>query len=132
MPASARMLMNHSGKTLILCAKPQTLDLIRRGERVEISALPLGKDGHLDLEAALGLLAARGITRLMVEAGPTLAAAFAKAGLIDEWVLFTAPEKSGTGLRAIEPPLAEWQAKVHLIESRAVGPDLAQTFAARR
>ncbi len=42
----------------------------------------------LDLKDALELLAAKGITRLMVEGGPTLAAAFIGADLVDEAVLF--------------------------------------------
>ena len=41
------------------------------------------------------LLAGRGITRLMVEGGPTIAAAFLKADLVDEAVLFRAPARIG-------------------------------------
>jgi diaminohydroxyphosphoribosylaminopyrimidine deaminase/5-amino-6-(5-phosphoribosylamino)uracil reductase len=44
--------------------------------------------GLLDLQAALRMLAQRGITRLMVEGGPTVAAAFLKADLVDEAVMF--------------------------------------------
>ena len=43
-------------------------------------------DGRLDLGAVLKLLARRGITRLMVETGPILAAAFVRADLVDEAV----------------------------------------------
>jgi diaminohydroxyphosphoribosylaminopyrimidine deaminase/5-amino-6-(5-phosphoribosylamino)uracil reductase len=46
-----------------------------------------GSADRRDLAAALKLLAARGITRLMVEGGPTVAAAFLSAGLVDEAVL---------------------------------------------
>jgi diaminohydroxyphosphoribosylaminopyrimidine deaminase/5-amino-6-(5-phosphoribosylamino)uracil reductase len=42
----------------------------------------------LDLATVLQLVAARGITRLMVEGGPTLAAALIRADLVDEAVLF--------------------------------------------
>ena len=54
------------------------------------------------------LLAGRGITRLMVEGGPTVAAAFLKADLIDEAVLFRAPAEIGLdGIDALEGlPLA--------------------------
>src|SRR5207302_1140860 len=41
-------------------------------------------DGRLDLTAVLERLAERGITRLMVEAGPILAAAVLTADLVDE------------------------------------------------
>jgi diaminohydroxyphosphoribosylaminopyrimidine deaminase / 5-amino-6-(5-phosphoribosylamino)uracil reductase len=50
-----------------------------------------GSGGKLDLAAVLKLLAERGITRLMIEAGPILAAAFVRADLVDEVALFRSP-----------------------------------------
>ena len=41
-------------------------------------------DGRIDVAAALRLLAGRGITRLMVEGGPRVAASFVTADLVDE------------------------------------------------
>jgi diaminohydroxyphosphoribosylaminopyrimidine deaminase/5-amino-6-(5-phosphoribosylamino)uracil reductase len=59
--------------------------------------------GRLDLAAALKLIAARGITRLMVEGGPILAAALLAADLIDEAVLFHSPTVVGAnGVDALE------------------------------
>lgn len=132
MPASARMLMNPDGKTLILCAKPQNLDGIRRPDHVEITAIPQGEADHLDLRAALGALAAMGITRVMVEAGPTLAEAFARAGMIDTFVLLTGPERAGNGFAAISPALADWRSRSHLVERRGIGHDLSETYEAGR
>ena len=49
------------------------------------------------------LLAARGITRLMVEGGPTVAAAFVAADLVDEAALLRAPRPIGPdGIDALE------------------------------
>ena len=48
-------------------------------------------EGGLDLDAAAKLLALRGITRLMVEAGPRIAASFLNHGLVDEADIFEAP-----------------------------------------
>jgi len=48
-------------------------------------------EGGLDLDAAVKLLALRGITRLMVEAGPRIAASFLNHGLVDEADIFEAP-----------------------------------------
>jgi diaminohydroxyphosphoribosylaminopyrimidine deaminase/5-amino-6-(5-phosphoribosylamino)uracil reductase len=45
-------------------------------------------EGRLDLPQALGALAGRGISRLMVEGGPTVASAMIAAGLADEIALF--------------------------------------------
>ena len=41
-------------------------------------------DGRLDLDEVLKVLAEQGITRLMVEGGPTVAAPFVAADLVDE------------------------------------------------
>jgi diaminohydroxyphosphoribosylaminopyrimidine deaminase/5-amino-6-(5-phosphoribosylamino)uracil reductase len=62
-----------------------------------------GKDGRPDLNEVLRLLAARGITRLMVESGPMVSAAFIAAGLADEIALFRAEMTIGAdGLDALE------------------------------
>jgi diaminohydroxyphosphoribosylaminopyrimidine deaminase/5-amino-6-(5-phosphoribosylamino)uracil reductase len=45
----------------------------------------------------LKLLAARGVTRLMVEGGPILAAALVAADLIDEAVRYLSPTVVGAG-----------------------------------
>jgi diaminohydroxyphosphoribosylaminopyrimidine deaminase/5-amino-6-(5-phosphoribosylamino)uracil reductase len=59
-------------------------------------------DGKLDLSAVLKTLAVRGITRLMVEGGPIVAAAFVAAGLVDEAALFRSPNALGEGIDALE------------------------------
>jgi diaminohydroxyphosphoribosylaminopyrimidine deaminase / 5-amino-6-(5-phosphoribosylamino)uracil reductase len=60
-------------------------------------------DGRIDPAVVLRRLAERGITRLMVEAGPTLAAAFVKADLVDEAVLLRAATSIGTrGIDALQ------------------------------
>ena len=62
-----------------------------------------GSADRLGLAAALELIAERGITRLMVEGGPTLAAAFLAAGLVDEAVLFQSPKVVGAdGIDALD------------------------------
>ena len=45
--------------------------------------------GHLDLTAALKILAAKGLTRILSEGGGTVAAGLVKAGLVDELAMFT-------------------------------------------
>jgi diaminohydroxyphosphoribosylaminopyrimidine deaminase/5-amino-6-(5-phosphoribosylamino)uracil reductase len=51
--------------------------------------------GGVDLQAVLDRLAAREVNELLVECGPTLAGAFAAAGLIDELILYVAPTLLG-------------------------------------
>jgi diaminohydroxyphosphoribosylaminopyrimidine deaminase / 5-amino-6-(5-phosphoribosylamino)uracil reductase len=55
------------------------------------------REGRLDISAVLKLIAGRGVTRLMVEGGPTLAASFLAADLVDEAVLFRSPKIVGPG-----------------------------------
>jgi diaminohydroxyphosphoribosylaminopyrimidine deaminase/5-amino-6-(5-phosphoribosylamino)uracil reductase len=69
---------------------------------VEVVTAPDAPDGHLDLRLALAALAARGLTRVLVEGGGTLAAALLRARLVDRLVWFQAPLLiGGDGLAAI-------------------------------
>jgi diaminohydroxyphosphoribosylaminopyrimidine deaminase/5-amino-6-(5-phosphoribosylamino)uracil reductase len=54
-----------------------------------------GDSGRLDLPTLLKDLAARGVTRLMVEGGPTLACALISGDLVDEAVLFVSAATIG-------------------------------------
>jgi diaminohydroxyphosphoribosylaminopyrimidine deaminase/5-amino-6-(5-phosphoribosylamino)uracil reductase len=57
----------------------------------------------IDPAAALKILAARGITRLMAEAGPILAASLIEADLADEVALFRSQASIGAdGIDALE------------------------------
>jgi diaminohydroxyphosphoribosylaminopyrimidine deaminase/5-amino-6-(5-phosphoribosylamino)uracil reductase len=51
--------------------------------------------GHVDLLAALELLAQNEITSVLLEGGPTLAGAFWRAGLVDRVTAFVAPRLLG-------------------------------------
>jgi diaminohydroxyphosphoribosylaminopyrimidine deaminase/5-amino-6-(5-phosphoribosylamino)uracil reductase len=88
--------------------------------------------GRLDLAAAMRLLADRGITRLMVEGGPIVAAAFVAADLVDEAALLRGANAIGPdGIEALDAmPLAALTASPRL-RSRgieAVGDDTIETF----
>jgi diaminohydroxyphosphoribosylaminopyrimidine deaminase/5-amino-6-(5-phosphoribosylamino)uracil reductase len=88
------------------------------------------KNGRLDLPAALKLLASRGVTRLMVEGGPTLAAALIGADLVDEAILFHSPVVIGEyGVTALEPR-ARAMLRQHLkcISSEPVGSDRQEKY----
>jgi diaminohydroxyphosphoribosylaminopyrimidine deaminase/5-amino-6-(5-phosphoribosylamino)uracil reductase len=91
--------------------------------------------GRLDLTAVLERLAARGITRLMVEAGPILAAAMLDADLVDEAALLRSSKVIGPdGIDALEGlPLTALtrSARLELIRTELVGQDTID-FLARR
>ncbi len=48
-----------------------------------------GSNGHVDLRKLLVELAGRGINEVLVEAGPRLAGAFARQGLVDEYQILS-------------------------------------------
>ena len=91
----------------------------------ELLALP-GADGHVDLRKLLQELASRGVNEVLVEAGPSLAGAFAQAGLVDEYQIFIAAKFLGSSAR----PLLDWPLarmaeaqELNIVEMRAVGDD---------
>ncbi len=88
--------------------------------------------GRLDLGAVLKVLAGRGITRLMVETGPILAAAFLRAGYIDDAVVFRSPTTIGpTGIDALDglPLSALTQSPTfRAAGSENIGTDVVETF----
>ena len=88
--------------------------------------------GGFDLPGVLELLAARGITRLMLEGGPTLAAAFLAQDLIDEAVLFRSTKVVGpAGIEALHGiPLAALTQSTQLsrVTSESLGGDLCEVF----
>src|ERR1700674_2726492 len=62
-----------------------------------------GSAGGLDLSAVLKQIATRGITRVMLEGGGKIAAAFVGADLVDEAALFRSPNTVGSdGVDALE------------------------------
>ena len=54
---------------------------------VEVRRMPADADGSLSLVVVLESLAAEGVTRVLVEGGPTIAGAFLAADLVDEVVI---------------------------------------------
>jgi diaminohydroxyphosphoribosylaminopyrimidine deaminase/5-amino-6-(5-phosphoribosylamino)uracil reductase len=94
-----------------------------------------GAQGRLDLAAVLERLTERGITRLMVEAGPILAAAFIGADLVDEAALLRSRTLIGPeGIDALEGlSLAALtrSPQLELVRTELVGADTID-FLARR
>ncbi len=88
-------------------------------------------DGRLDLSQVLKVLAEQGITRLMVEGGPTLAGALAAAGLVDEMALLHGPREIGeTGIDPLEGmPLDGFTGQLQARGREQIGPDALEIFA---
>jgi diaminohydroxyphosphoribosylaminopyrimidine deaminase/5-amino-6-(5-phosphoribosylamino)uracil reductase len=110
-------------------ASPVAEDILK-AKGVEVFRVN-GKDGRLDLAAVLKTLGERGITRLMVEGGPTIAASLLKADLVDEAALFRSPNPLGEGIDVLEglPLTALTQSpKLKPVASETVGGDTLETF----
>jgi diaminohydroxyphosphoribosylaminopyrimidine deaminase/5-amino-6-(5-phosphoribosylamino)uracil reductase len=86
--------------------------------------------GRLDLDEVLKILAEQGITRLLVEGGPTVAAALVSADLVDAAVLLRSPKTIGdTGIAPLEGMKLE--ALIGKMKSRGsepVGADTLETY----
>jgi diaminohydroxyphosphoribosylaminopyrimidine deaminase/5-amino-6-(5-phosphoribosylamino)uracil reductase len=102
---------------------------------VTLIDVPVDKDQVLDLGAALKLLAARGLTRLLVEGGARLAGALFRARLVDRVAWFhsnlvlggdATPAIAGLGLKALtEAP------RFSLASSTRFGEDMLDIYEAR-
>ncbi|HEV2628550.1 MAG TPA: bifunctional diaminohydroxyphosphoribosylaminopyrimidine deaminase/5-amino-6-(5-phosphoribosylamino)uracil reductase RibD [Pseudolabrys sp.] len=87
-------------------------------------------DGRLDLDAVLKTLNGEGITRLMVEGGPTVAASFVAAGLVDEVALLRGLTQIGAnGIDALEGlPLGKLTEGMTPLGSETLGVDTLEWY----
>ena len=97
----------------------------------EILVLPAAH-GRVDLPALMHELGRRGLNEIHAEAGATLNGALLEAGLVDEWIAYTAPVVMGADARGPFnlPPLADMAQRRHfkLHDTRMVGGDLRLTL----
>jgi diaminohydroxyphosphoribosylaminopyrimidine deaminase / 5-amino-6-(5-phosphoribosylamino)uracil reductase len=88
------------------------------------------ENGKLDVAEVLKTLATEGITRLMVEGGPRVAASFAAADLIDEAVLLHGPMRIGQ--EGIDPldglRLEALTRAMKLVADEQLGPDTLRHY----
>jgi diaminohydroxyphosphoribosylaminopyrimidine deaminase/5-amino-6-(5-phosphoribosylamino)uracil reductase len=134
-PPTAHVL-SVAGPTLILtrdAGSPLAAPLRESGASVESVAAGAG---GLDLEAVLARLAALECNEVLVEAGPTLAGEFLRAGLADEIVVYMAPVVLGSAARSLfNMPALERMCDRCEFEWRGVeriGDDLRLTLRPRR
>jgi diaminohydroxyphosphoribosylaminopyrimidine deaminase/5-amino-6-(5-phosphoribosylamino)uracil reductase len=88
------------------------------------------EDGRLDLDTVLKTLAGQGITRLMVEGGPILAAGLVAADLVDGAALFYSEKLIGDdGISPLEGmPLNVLTSHLHVQNSEQLGVDTLEKF----
>jgi diaminohydroxyphosphoribosylaminopyrimidine deaminase/5-amino-6-(5-phosphoribosylamino)uracil reductase len=117
--------------TLVFTTAPGGEALKARG--VEVIQVDRDAAGRPRLDAVLTDLAARGITRLLVEGGATVHAAFLDSGLADRLEVFTSPMVlGGAGQGAVDALAAltlDEAPRFNAIRQRSIGPDLLVSYA---
>jgi len=101
--------------------------VVRRPRRLAFGRGPLPDGSELELRSGplrdeLEALAADGVQSLLLEGGPTLAAAFLEQDLVDKLLVFVAPKLSGEGsgmLTGLPAPI-----DLARLESRPIGDDV--------
>jgi diaminohydroxyphosphoribosylaminopyrimidine deaminase / 5-amino-6-(5-phosphoribosylamino)uracil reductase len=101
--------------------------VVRQPRRIAFGRGPLPEGSELELRPGplreeLEALAADGVQSVLLEGGPTLAAAFIEAGLVDKVLAFVAPRISGEGpgmLEGLPRPL-----ELSRMEARPIGEDV--------
>jgi diaminohydroxyphosphoribosylaminopyrimidine deaminase/5-amino-6-(5-phosphoribosylamino)uracil reductase len=105
----------------------RSVDAPKQPRRLAFGRGPLPQDSTLELRVGaldeeLRVLAEEGVQTLLLEGGPTLAASFLAADLVDQLLVFVAPRLSGDGpgLVAALPEPVELQR----LRAREVGEDV--------
>jgi diaminohydroxyphosphoribosylaminopyrimidine deaminase/5-amino-6-(5-phosphoribosylamino)uracil reductase len=97
-PPGAKLFDDIMVPVWILCAEGETggnAELLH-DQGAEIVSISVDDHGLLDVRDAMETLADRGITRVLVEGGPSVARALLDADLVDEAVIYQGPEPAGT------------------------------------
>lgn len=101
--------------------------VVRQPRRIAFGRGPLPEDSELELhsgplEEELEALGVDGVQSLLLEGGPTLAAAFLERNLVDKVLVFVAPTLAGEGpgmLAGLPRPF-----ELSRLEARALGEDV--------
>lgn len=132
MPLNARILQKRPGGSVLVYTVLRDAEKIAALEKsgATICVLPESK-GQVDLSAVLRDLAGRGCNEVLVEAGSTLNGALLRAGLVDELLLYVAPQLLGDAARGMAQlgELTGLEQRVNLKwqDIRQVGNDLRIT-----
>ncbi|BEU97567.1 bifunctional diaminohydroxyphosphoribosylaminopyrimidine deaminase/5-amino-6-(5-phosphoribosylamino)uracil reductase RibD [Acidovorax sp. DW039] len=129
-PPEARLIMP-GRQTWVYCAAPQDAAFQSRKKALEAQGATVihlpNPHGKVDLTAMLHDLATKGVNELHVEAGHKLNGSFVREKLVDEMLVYLAPQLLGTGFG-----MAQWGPIDHLGDGlpltfqsvEGIGPDV--------
>jgi diaminohydroxyphosphoribosylaminopyrimidine deaminase/5-amino-6-(5-phosphoribosylamino)uracil reductase len=128
-PPDARLFEDEMVPVWIVCAEEELNGNAETLQERGAEIIPVGIDthGHPAIQEALAQLARRGITRVLVEGGPSVANVFLDAGLVDEAIIYQGGRPAGSeGLlpfvdRGLDRITASSQFRQ--VEAREFGPD---------
>jgi diaminohydroxyphosphoribosylaminopyrimidine deaminase / 5-amino-6-(5-phosphoribosylamino)uracil reductase len=102
---------------------------------VEVVEVPAAGDGRVDVAAAAQTLGGRGLTRVLVEGGGQVAAAFLKAGLVDRISSYRAGLVLGGDGRSAVGELGfnrlDFAPRFKLVSARSLAGDTLETWTRR-
>ena len=129
LPLTARVLL---GGNVAVYTAAQDAEKIAALEKTGARVIVLpGANGRVDLNAVLRDLAARGCNEVLVEAGSALNGALLQAGLVDELLLYLAPQLLGDAARGMaqlgEFSRLDQRVNLKWHEVRQIGNDLRIT-----
>ncbi len=130
-PADAKIL-GEPGEVLIITSPTEVGDADLYGQKnVEVIGCPL-RDSAIDLEQVMLELGRREINDLMLEAGSRLSGNMMEQGLVDELIVYMAPDLLGSSARGMfRIPGLEFIADKHTLEFSdvtRVGRDIRMTL----
>ena len=117
----------------LICTQVDPDHELRLAERgVKVIRIPAGSDGRVDILGAARVLGDRGLTRVLIEGGGQVAAAFLKASLVDRITHYSSGLVMGADSRSAVGPMAverlDFAPRFTLVSSRAAGPDTVETW----
>jgi diaminohydroxyphosphoribosylaminopyrimidine deaminase/5-amino-6-(5-phosphoribosylamino)uracil reductase len=118
----------------LLCTSqaPQSAREALQAKGVEIVEVGATPHGRVDISAAARALGGRGLTRVLVEGGGTIAATFLQAGLVDRLSVYRGGLLMGADSRSAVADLGldglDFAPRFSLVSTRVVGGDTLETW----
>ncbi len=129
-PLTANVL--HSTSNVIIYTLSQDEDKLRALQKENIEVLQVEKfKGHVNIEMVMRDLANRGVNEVLIESGPTLIGNFIESSMVDEMIIYLAPQLLGCSDFSLANiySITSMQDRIDLkiIENKMIGRDIKLT-----
>jgi len=133
-PGSKLALTANRTPVWLLCTRdaPATARESLQAKGVQVIEVASNPQGRVDIAAAVRTLGERRLTRVLIEGGGEVAAAFLKAKVVDRLTSYQAGLLMGADSRSAVAPLAleklDFAPRFTLVSSRSLGGDVVETW----